>query len=120
MAQQQPQSPQVQSVPLENVEEMPEAPFTGKLQHLFEINNLGPGDKLVVVQQDGNLKNVYFMPDGKQIMIQDVTLKMVLGNSTKYDDWKAAEVVLDKAGRWEKYGALLGKVKKLLGKLLPK
>lgn len=86
------------------------APSSNNLQHTFETENKQPGDKITVIDKTGNLYNVYWAPDAKGILIQDVTLKAVLGKTTRFESWQDAQTALDQHGGWEFYSKLAKKV----------
>lgn len=104
---QQPQQVQQQPQPQQQTQEQIPAPSTNNLQHLFEIGEKQPGDKITVIDKTGNLYNVYWAADGKGILIQNVTLKAVMGKTMRYESWNDAQIALDQTGGWELYGRVI-------------
>jgi len=83
------------------VEEQPEDIYSGlgveerrnKLEHDFTVSNLSYGDRLRITDPSGNMFDVMLMPDGT-IGIQNITLKIEYGRTTKYTTWEDANAAI--------------------------
>lgn len=64
-----------------------------KLEHDFTVSNLSYGDRLRIVDPDGNMFDVMLMPDGS-IGIQNLALKLEYGRITKYTNWEDANAAI--------------------------
>lgn len=61
-----------------------------KLEHEYVTNRLDYGDRMRMVNPEGNLADVILMPDGG-VGIQNLTLKIEYGATTVYSTWEEAD-----------------------------
>lgn len=106
---------QVQSHPI--VEEMPDEELYGDrknaLEYAFVSSGLSYGDRLRVIDDDGNLYDVIYMPNG-QIAVQNLLLKMNYGQMQTFNSWEEAEAVIPQGYSIDKAVVASKKVKEML------